>query len=240
VPRRELTDLFQAVKSSFGDAFEPGPQSDPFVETGHYDDGHAFGWKPRRQKDAWNSLTTSLAGREDMEEVIAQIESQLGVDIDADGDKGAPRCVAGSYASPPRRITVPPTGTASSVFFRTPIPNAAYYDQRHGYAGGGCDRPEGKMVARVRVRGGGKVIAYNDDDAPAGDRTSSGTYCPVPTGPDAVLVDHCLIFRPELFWEGDDAAAVRTYSVHVSFQNRNADQGGSEHEISIEVSWRPD
>lgn len=245
VPAARLRDLFDAVRKNWRDGrisvFDPRPQPDvePFIDTGHYDDGHAFGWNPARQLDAWNALTTSLAGREAMDEVVAQVENNLGVDIDADGDNGAPKCVAGSYESPPQQITVPPTGRTDTVWFDTPIPNSLYYDGRHNYADGGCDRQHGKMLAKVEVLGGGNVVASYDDNEPQGEQARSGEYCPIPdSSPDGVS-NRCLIFRPELSFNTTDATKARTYSVLVGFQNEFADAGGTKHEISMRVTWRP-
>ncbi|HEV7846062.1 MAG TPA: hypothetical protein VGO83_07405 [Thermoleophilaceae bacterium] len=239
--RPVLHDLFEAVKGSFGDAFEPGPHPgvDRFVETGHYDDGHAFGWKPARQDDAWSALTRSLSTRADMDEVVAQIESNLGVDIDADGDNGVPKCEQGNYTSPAREITVPPSGTPDSVVFSTPIPNALYYDRRHGYAGGGgCDRANKKMFANVDVLGGGTPVAWSYDD-PFGQSNdlNNGNWCPITI--DTGTSNRCLIFAPLLSFREGDAREQKTYSVVVAFQNRFADYGGTKHSISVRVAWRP-
>jgi hypothetical protein len=244
-PRRVLTDLFEGVKNSFPAAEYPlfgaaaPPEVDRNIDTGHYDDGHAFGWKPGRQDDTWNALTRSLSTRADMDDVVAQIESNLGVDIDADGDRGAPRCEQGNYTSPPREITVPPSGTPDSVVFSTPIPSALYYDRRHGYAGGGgCDRSNKKMFANVDVLGGGTPVAWFYDD-PFGQSNdlNNGNWCPITI--DTGTSNRCLIFAPLLSFREGDAREQRTYSVIVGFQNRFADYGGTKHSISVRVAWRP-
>ncbi|HMJ96929.1 MAG TPA: hypothetical protein VK486_13810 [Thermoleophilaceae bacterium] len=240
VPRKKLTDLFEGVKNSFGDAFGLRPTNDPSLETGHYDDGHAFGWKPARQNDTWNALTTSLAAKRDMDEVVAQVESNLGVDIDADGDRGAPKCEQGNFTSPEREITVPTSGTPDTVIFDTPIPSALYYDRRNGYAGGGgCDRANKKMIANVDVLGGGTPVAWFYDDAfgEGNDDLHNGNWCPVTI--DTGVSNRCLIFAPLLTFREGDARTQKTYSVVVGFQNRFADYGGSKHSISVRVAWRP-
>jgi hypothetical protein len=245
VPRRRLTDLFDGVKKNWRDGqlsvFDPRPQPgvESQIETGHYDDAHAFGWKPRRQDDAWNALTTSLSARANMDEVIAEIENNLGVDVDADGDKGAPKCQQGNFTTPPTTIVVPPQDRLETVRLATPIPNAAYYVPKNGYAGGGgCDRLNGKLIANVDVLGDGTPVAWRYDDVfGEQDDLHDGSYCPIPMGEG--VSNRCTIRAPSLFLPPGDATKHRTLTLNVSFQNRFADQGGTSHQISVRVAWRP-
>jgi hypothetical protein len=79
-------------------AFAATP-ANPTLDTGHYDDGHAFGWNPQGQTAAWTSLTEF--GNKQLDQVIAEIEASLAVDIDGDGDKGANGGTVDTTVGPP-------------------------------------------------------------------------------------------------------------------------------------------
>jgi hypothetical protein len=234
--QRLETDWMKDGRSVFDN---PPPGTERFIDTGHYDDGHSFGWRPRRQDEAWNALTTSDFGREQMDEVISKIENNLGVDIDADQDKGVPACEAGSYTTT-AEVEVKQTNITGLAVVDTPIPNAAFYTRTNGYAGGGgCDHENGGMAANIDIVGGGEVIAYNRDDNPLGERQQNGRWCPV-AAPGEGPSNRCLIFRPELITRGNDARDAKVYSVSFGWQNtRGNDPGGSKHTVTVKVTWHP-
>ena len=93
-----LNDLFQGVANQDnGIQFEApwGTQgdvadgyasnlSDPHLDTAHYDDGHAFGWKMKGVNGSnWTTVHTSDGSADqEIDSIIAQIESQLSESYD--------------------------------------------------------------------------------------------------------------------------------------------------------------
>lgn len=90
--RMVVDDLFTGDTSAL---------ADPNLETGHYDDGHAFGWtaKTRNQQfDLWRTLTTAVINKH-LDGLISALESKVGTDLDADGVVGVPSGGSGSTTS---------------------------------------------------------------------------------------------------------------------------------------------
>ena len=89
-----LNDLFQGVASndngiqfeapnSNGDGQGGTNLSDPNLDTGHYDDGHAFSWKMKGANGGnWTTLTTSENAETQLDDIIASIESKLSESYD--------------------------------------------------------------------------------------------------------------------------------------------------------------
>lgn len=70
-------------------AGHPGDLGDSFVDTGHYDDGHSFGWHTAGIKQAvgdWVHL--SQAADASYAELVEKIEQRLREDLDGDGEVG--------------------------------------------------------------------------------------------------------------------------------------------------------
>ena len=103
--KRQLIQLFQTswLVRIGQTVFEDETQTASELDTGHYDDGHAFGWRPAGQKDAWASL--KQLNDENLDAVVAEIETRLEVDIDGDGSKGKP--VVDTTVGPPVITTNP-------------------------------------------------------------------------------------------------------------------------------------
>ena len=87
-----LNDLFSGVSNNDnGLAFEaPGSTNggsnglgDPNLDTGHYDDGHSFGWKMKGVNGdngtdgGWTRLSTGGSVHAQLDEIIAAIEKNL-------------------------------------------------------------------------------------------------------------------------------------------------------------------
>lgn len=98
-----LNDLFQGVSDSSNElAFEApsgtqgqggGNLSDPNLDTGHYDDGHAFGWKMKGHKNSsgtdggWDTVsifggTGVESAQTQLDDIIASIEQSLSESYD--------------------------------------------------------------------------------------------------------------------------------------------------------------
>ena len=81
----QLAPLQDQLKQDFG-------THDPNLDTGHYDDGHAFGWNvktPAQQKSTIDQIIDDfIAGRPTS--VIPDLERSGGVDLDANGLIGPP------------------------------------------------------------------------------------------------------------------------------------------------------
>jgi hypothetical protein len=64
--------------------------SDPNLDTGHYDDGHAFGWNVKtesQQKDLWLTVITDFTHNK-LTQVVDGIENFVHTDLNADGKTG--------------------------------------------------------------------------------------------------------------------------------------------------------
>jgi hypothetical protein len=76
---------------------------DPKIDTGHYDDGHAFGWRPQGEKRALHDITNA-----NLDRLIADLESDMRADINGDGTIGSPTCTRATSPGPSTCTTVGP------------------------------------------------------------------------------------------------------------------------------------
>ncbi len=70
-------------------AGHPGDLGDSLVDTGHYDDGHSFGWHTAGIKQAvgdWVNLSRSADAS--YADLVERIERRLQEDFDGDGEVG--------------------------------------------------------------------------------------------------------------------------------------------------------
>ena len=89
-PAKTIVDLLEGGGLEFGKADGDGRGVEPF-ETGHYDDGHSFGWKPagtEKALDDWLKLSDGDAAYQDLRDTL---ERDLGVDLNGDGKVGGTR-----------------------------------------------------------------------------------------------------------------------------------------------------
>jgi hypothetical protein len=85
-----LGDLISgAVKPVLG-----ANNQDPKLDTGHYDDGHAFGWRPQGEKRALHDITNA-----NLDRLAADLERDMGADINGDGTIGSPQACSRSSRS---------------------------------------------------------------------------------------------------------------------------------------------
>lgn len=68
------------------DPFDLGPS---LIDTGHYDDGHSFGWNSAGTKPAIADWLRLSANNAPYEELIESIERRMGEDLDGDGEVAA-------------------------------------------------------------------------------------------------------------------------------------------------------
>lgn len=69
-----LDDLDEILGTTVFDPVDhPGALADPSVDTGHYDDGHAFGW--RKNDRAWTSKWQTLVTEDDVTELQEDVEA---------------------------------------------------------------------------------------------------------------------------------------------------------------------
>ena len=82
-----------------------GPNNpEPKLDTGHYDDGHAFGWRPQGEKQALHDLTNA-----NVDQLIVDLERDMGADINGDGTIGSPQaCNRATSPGPSTCTTVGP------------------------------------------------------------------------------------------------------------------------------------
>jgi hypothetical protein len=75
-----------------GVAVSPGVQSGALgpnlLDTGHYDDGHSFGWNSRGTDKAIGDWLHLSANNAPYEELIREIEEDIKADLDSDGEVG--------------------------------------------------------------------------------------------------------------------------------------------------------
>jgi len=73
-------------------ASNPGKLGKSLLDTGHYDDGHSFGWDSAGVKPAIGSWLNLTAGTDvPYERLIEEIESRLEADLDGDGSVDEPK-----------------------------------------------------------------------------------------------------------------------------------------------------
>lgn len=68
-----------------------GDLGDSVVDTGHYDDGHSFGWNSAGTGKALGNWLHLTADNAPYEELIEKLERSLSADLDGDGDAGSGR-----------------------------------------------------------------------------------------------------------------------------------------------------
>jgi hypothetical protein len=74
--------VFEAPNSN-GDGQGGGNLSDPNLDTGHYDDGHSFGWKMKgTNNNNWTTLSTGGGVQAQLDDIIASIEQGLSENMD--------------------------------------------------------------------------------------------------------------------------------------------------------------
>jgi hypothetical protein len=93
-PSPKLEDLLREGGVAPPKAFEdPGNLGKSLLDTGHYDDGHSFGWKKAGTEEAignWQRLSENNAP---YEELIKQIEFDLSADLNGDGVVEKPKAI---------------------------------------------------------------------------------------------------------------------------------------------------
>jgi hypothetical protein len=83
-----LTDLFTGVGGG-QNVFE-SPAADSLVDTGHYDDGHAFSWTADTEREQLASLAswTKLTMNGRLDQLVADLEAKWNADLNGDGATG--------------------------------------------------------------------------------------------------------------------------------------------------------
>jgi hypothetical protein len=85
---QKVGDLFGGLPENGGLTFEkPKGQLDPQIDTGHYDDGHAFGWKintKAEEHSAWGDLLRKTVDQ-DFRDMLAVLETHGGTDLNGNG-----------------------------------------------------------------------------------------------------------------------------------------------------------
>jgi hypothetical protein len=79
----DIADALRPVIDPNGDG-----KVDPGLDTGHYDDGHAFGWGIKSNAD--ERKTWAELAKESLDQYILQLEESFKYDIDGDGQIEAP------------------------------------------------------------------------------------------------------------------------------------------------------
>jgi hypothetical protein len=130
--------------------------SDPNLDTGHYDDGHAFGWKVQT-KDVWVTLSTLFFDKKPAESVDG-IENFVHTDLNADGKTGtgSGTGTGGSCSG---------TGTTGSQTFTEPSPQIGTKDYDFTTViPATCDITAGAHAAVYLINDAdGSVIACHQD-----------------------------------------------------------------------------
>jgi hypothetical protein len=94
-----LNELFSGAK---GDLVFGDNQQDPTLDTGHYDDGHAFGWNVKTSEDE-KKVFSDLGAftNNQLSALIANIERDMGADVNGDGAIAAPGQTIDTTIGPP-------------------------------------------------------------------------------------------------------------------------------------------
>lgn len=103
--RKKLTDLFEGVKEGQDLIFEGSPQDDPSLETGHYDDGHAFGWgvkTKRDERDLLDEAADAILRRKTHAAYLEGLEAVIHRDLNGDGVVGSGQDGSGSFTRHPQ------------------------------------------------------------------------------------------------------------------------------------------
>lgn len=86
--RKVLNDLFTGVANSDNELeFEQRGEPDPSLDTGHYDDGHSFGWNIKTKSDehhTWNDILKQVT-KDRFDQLLPTLEDDGGVDLNGNG-----------------------------------------------------------------------------------------------------------------------------------------------------------
>lgn len=207
---KQLQDLFETLNA---DGFRPGWGDGKLpsgLDTGHYDDGHAFGWSKNEAKamSDWQKI-----GSMPLDDVISQIETDIAADYNGDGVVGPKTSAPGSTtpspgsttppgsSTPPPSTTPPPPdstgcrGSATTPSFDVPGPPGP---SDYGYVypattiPASCTIPSGGWSADLIDDSDGTVVACKDGlpgPPPGQVACPSGAYSgTMGSGGDAVLL----------------------------------------------------
>ena len=196
------------------------------VETGHYDDGHAFGWNVSERK-LWNDVLSDVTNR-NLDRLVADIENDADVDLDGNSKVDEPPPLAptgtgdtckGSFTSPVHQVTLPEQGSEQNEYFETPIPL-------------GCS----SLATNIEVLDAGDVVAWNYTDPPPGAQESStGEAGPAPGPPDGAVHNRCFVYSP--FLRNPPGSTSKNDFVAVKYQSFGP--AGTQASLSIRISWHP-
>lgn len=102
-PLVKAISLFEAGGVQFSEGAADGNLGESVVDTGHYDDGHSFGWKPAGTAKAIDTWLHLSADNAPYEELIEKIERNLAADLDGDGKvaRGGSGGVVDTEVGPP-------------------------------------------------------------------------------------------------------------------------------------------
>jgi hypothetical protein len=260
-----LTDLFAGPAGGNQIVFEGGAADDkvdPTIDSGHYDDGHSFGWKVVDNSDSLDKLLEHIAdnivaGQQD--QLIPTLEVHSGVDLNGDGSTRDPRCDADTFQNFPMTITTPPPGQIAFYSFPTAIPNWLWYKRQYG--AGGCNHDDKSFQANVEIRAAdGGLLAWeydwepfppNSEGVPAD--AHGGRYCPkteqLPDG-QMKTYEQCEIGIPTLgsqpppeeghlgsVWPRS-SSGDQYYSIVFGVGYRRGN-GGDTGSVDARIAWRP-
>lgn len=88
-PPKAEQDLFKLAGIVAPSADEPLDLGPSLIDTGHYDDGHSFGWSNAGTKPAIADWLRLSANNAPYEELIEKIERRMTEDLNGDGEVGA-------------------------------------------------------------------------------------------------------------------------------------------------------
>jgi hypothetical protein len=92
--RRELMESVLLVDEP-GDSAVDRALGDPKLDTGHYDDGHSFGWNVKtkaQERAVFDDILKFIAHRNSLSGLVPMLEQDTGADLNGDGTIGAPAC----------------------------------------------------------------------------------------------------------------------------------------------------
>jgi len=191
-------DLMKLTRDNFtnnGDSDAVFNAKHPRIDTGHYDDSHAFGWhvhgKTETAQLVHHVVDDVLKGQQAL--LLGALAAHAGVDLNGDGTTLDPRCKAGSSdLFGERPITTPPHGQVAYYYFIpfSPIPRWTYYWVHYGVKNAGCNIEDGSLQVNLEVRdpSGGLISWDYDYPQPA---FHQGDYCPGNETPQPR--NHCTI-----------------------------------------------
>jgi hypothetical protein len=92
--RRELMESLLLVDEP-SDSTVDKDLGDPKLDTGHYDDGHSFGWNVKtkaQERVVFDDVLKFIAHRNSLSGLVPTLEHDTGADLNGDGAIGAPAC----------------------------------------------------------------------------------------------------------------------------------------------------